>query len=91
MKLFKCLVILLAIAMATSCKKPDAKGKKLLNVPLSGEISTLDPANSYDTISASIVYQVYEQLYEYHYLKKWLITENSIRFIKKVIQSCLGL
>ncbi|GAB4010222.1 MAG: ABC transporter substrate-binding protein [Bdellovibrio sp.] len=37
---------------------------------LSGEISTLDPANAYDTISASVIYQSYEQLYEYHYLKR---------------------
>ncbi|MBT3583863.1 MAG: hypothetical protein HN509_03070 [Halobacteriovoraceae bacterium] len=44
--------------------------KNIINVPLSGEISTLDPASSYDTISASVVYQVYEQLYEYHYLKR---------------------
>ncbi|OUR93086.1 hypothetical protein A9Q84_21520 [Halobacteriovorax marinus] len=51
-----------------SCTKKDYSSA--LNVSLSGEISTLDPANSYDTISASIVYQGYEQLYEYHYLKR---------------------
>ncbi len=55
------------IFLSCSAKKDD---KKTLHVPLSGEISTLDPAHSYDTISASIVYQGYEQLYEYHYLKR---------------------
>ena len=66
------LVLLTSILITISgCKKPNGEGNnKHLNVPLSGEISTLDPANSYDTISASIVYQTYEQLYEYHYLKR---------------------
>ncbi|MBT7608549.1 MAG: hypothetical protein HN576_02255 [Bacteriovoracaceae bacterium] len=55
----------------TSCRK-NQTGTKIgyVNVPLSSEISTLDPANSYDTISASVIYQGYEQLYEYHYLKR---------------------
>jgi oligopeptide transport system substrate-binding protein len=46
------------------------RGANIVNVPLSDEISTLDPANAYDTISASVIYQVYETLYEYHYLKR---------------------
>ncbi len=67
----KNLFLILILILVSTCKKPNADGNnKLLNVPLSGEISTLDPANSYDTISASIVYQCYEQLYEYHYLKR---------------------
>jgi ABC-type transport system substrate-binding protein len=56
------------ILLFSSCKQKD--NSNTLNVSLSGEISTIDPANSYDTISASIVYQGYEQLYEYHYLKR---------------------
>jgi ABC-type transport system substrate-binding protein len=39
-----------------------------MNFALNGEISTLDPANSYDSVSMSVIYQSYEQLYEYHYL-----------------------
>jgi ABC-type transport system substrate-binding protein len=54
--------------MFSCTKKTDSD--KTLHVPLSGEISTLDPAHSYDTISASVVYQGYEQLFEYHYLKR---------------------
>ncbi len=42
----------------------------ILRVPLTNEVSTLDPAESYDTISAFVVYQGYETLYEYHYLKR---------------------
>lgn len=44
--------------------------RNIVHIPLSDEISTLDPASSYDTISASVLYQVYETLYEYHYLKR---------------------
>lgn len=60
--------LLVSTLLIFSCKKKD--DTNTLNVSISGEISTLDPANSYDTISASIVYQGYEQLFEYHYLKR---------------------
>ncbi len=62
------LLIILSTLLIFSCKKEG--DPNTLNVSISGEISTLDPANSYDTISASIVYQGYEQLFEYHYLKR---------------------
>lgn len=62
--------IVLALSLTSSCDRSSKVTPRHLNVPLSGEIATLDPANSYDTISASIVYQTYEQLYEYHYLKR---------------------
>ncbi|PIK14502.1 ABC transporter substrate-binding protein [Halobacteriovorax sp. JY17] len=65
---FAKLLILISALLIFSCKKKD--DSNTLNVSISGEISTLDPANSYDTISASIVYQGYEQLFEYHYLKR---------------------
>ncbi len=67
------LILLLSLlAMTSACKKDDnfSESENILLEALSGEISTLDPASSYDTISASIVYQVYEPLYEYHYLKR---------------------
>ncbi|ATH06524.1 hypothetical protein BIY24_00765 [Halobacteriovorax marinus] len=67
MNLAKVLLLIFTISLF-SCKKKD--DSNTLNVSISGEISTLDPANSYDTISASIVYQGYEPLYEYHYLKR---------------------
>lgn len=67
MKLYTLILVSILLSL-TGCKKKDISNT--LNVSLSGEISTIDPANSYDTISASIVYQGYEQLYEYHYLKR---------------------
>ncbi len=41
-----------------------------LHLDLTGRLSTLDPAKSYDTISANIIYQTYETLFQYHYLKR---------------------
>lgn len=63
------LVILFCLTLF-SCFKKENKGLDVLNVPLADQISTLDPAQSFDTISASVIYQSYEQLYEYHYLKR---------------------
>lgn len=59
------------ISLVASCRRIDPKPQKnVLQVSLSSEISTLDPVGSYDTVSATVVYQVYESLYEYHYLKR---------------------
>ncbi len=67
-----------------------------LNYPLSGEISTLDPANSYDVISATVIYQCVEPLFQYHYLKRPYtlepliaaempkIEQNGLRYIIKI-------
>ncbi len=44
--------------------------EKKLIIPLRTEISTLDPHQSYDMISNTITYQVYESLYTYQYLQR---------------------
>lgn len=46
-----------------------------LRLDLTGRVSTLDPAKSYDTISANIIYQTYETLFQYHYLKRPYVLE----------------
>lgn len=68
----KILILLSVLLVSFSCRKSTDLGdsKLEIDVPLTGGISTLDPANSYDTVSGTIVYQVYEQLFEYHYLKR---------------------
>lgn len=66
----KLLLILLVILSFTSCKKVKEQDASTLLISLSGEVSTLDPANAYDTISGSVIYQCYEQLFQYHYLKR---------------------
>ncbi len=70
MKYITIISIMFQIAYLVSCKKTDDINDGTLKVSLADNVSTLDPANAYDTISASIVYQCYEQLYEYHYLKR---------------------
>src|SRR5262245_53052502 len=44
-------------------------GKAVLYRDHSDAVRTWDPANAYDTISASVLYSVIEQLYQYSYLK----------------------
>jgi len=51
------------------CSK-DKEAKKSLSISLTGEISTLDPANCYDAVCLVPVTQVYETLFEMEYLKR---------------------
>ena len=62
------LVILLVIAGCTKSSGP--LNNKTLNLALTADISTLDPAISYDAASAQIIYQSLETLYEYDYLAR---------------------
>jgi len=60
---------ILLFSLIFSCTKKN-ENKNELSLALSSLIATLDPANAYDSISASVVYQIHEQLYQYHYLKR---------------------
>lgn len=51
-------------------KKSDSKLHKTLRIALTSDIATFDPVNSYDNVSGSVIYNIYEQLYEYHYLNR---------------------
>jgi oligopeptide transport system substrate-binding protein len=63
--------LLLVLLILMSCSKSKTKKvNDVINYPLSSEVSTLDPAISYDTISATVIYQFYETLFEYDYLKR---------------------
>ncbi|TDJ08981.1 MAG: hypothetical protein E2O68_01090 [Deltaproteobacteria bacterium] len=63
--------LLLTLLIIISCtKKPDLNNNKILNLALTADISTLDPAVSYDGASAQLVYQSLETLYEYDYKKR---------------------
>ena len=44
--------------------------EQLAKIPLSEQIETIDPAHAYDAVSLSVTDQIYERLYEYHYLKR---------------------
>lgn len=60
-------LILLFPLILFSCTKKNTEKKNILNYALTSNVSTLDPAISYDTVSAKVVYQIYESLYEYDY------------------------
>lgn len=58
----------LTLLLVTSCSPKDLSKNNILNVALTTTVSTLDPALSYDTVSAEVVYQIHESLFEYEYL-----------------------
>jgi oligopeptide transport system substrate-binding protein len=65
------LVSIIFLSLAFGCtKKEELRATKTLRIALTSEVSTLDPVNSYDNVSGSVIYNIYEQLYEYHYLNR---------------------
>jgi oligopeptide transport system substrate-binding protein len=70
--LSKILIILLTVTlMAVGCTRDNSSKKdKVVNIALTSEVSTLDPVNSYDNVSGFVIYNICEQLYEYHYLNR---------------------
>jgi ABC-type transport system substrate-binding protein len=68
----KIILFCLIIFSTLSCSKffNSDHVDKNLSVALTSEVSTMDPVNSYDNVSGSVIYNIYEQLYEYHYLNR---------------------
>lgn len=64
----KYLISLLSFFIIQGCTKSEKRNNNALNYALTSNVSTLDPAVSYDTVSAKVVYQIYETMYEYDYL-----------------------
>ncbi len=62
------IVFLLLTIVFASCEEIESTKKKYINVALSTNVPTLDPAMSYDTVSAEVIYQIHETLFEYDYL-----------------------
>ena len=60
---------LTALLLICACTK-SGKKENILSISLTGDISTLDPANCYDTVCYVPVAQIYEPLYEIEYLKR---------------------
>ena len=70
-KIFIACALIATILLNGSCQKWKGQGdEKILKVAVTTEIPTLDPATAYDTVSSSAIYQSYETLYQYHYLKR---------------------
>lgn len=71
MKNFFFAILLISLSFLTGCNKKAQEGNhKILNIALTSEVSTLDPVNSYDNVSGFVIYNICEQLYEYHYLNR---------------------
>ena len=69
--MLKLLCVFLLIINTSACrKKTKYETNNKLNLSLSTHLDSVDPARSYDAASAKIVYNTYEQLYQYHYLKR---------------------
>ena len=64
----RCILLSMVLLCLYSCTR-NIENKNTLKVALGDGIPSLDPALAYDSISYTVVNQVYEQLYEYHYLK----------------------
>jgi ABC-type oligopeptide transport system substrate-binding subunit len=62
------IVFLLFLTILCSCEEVKTSRRKFINVALSTNVPTLDPAISYDTVSAEVIYQIHETLFEYDYL-----------------------
>ena len=64
-------ILFFVFVILTSCRKASKnQSLNVVNINLGRSISTLDPATSYDTVSATVLYNSYETLYQYHYLKR---------------------
>ncbi len=63
------IAFLLALFVAISCTRNSNKSDHI-EISLADDISTLDPANCFDTICNPPLSQVYEALYEVEYLKR---------------------
>jgi len=61
------LMILFSLLVQLSCNK---KSDKIIRASIKSEVTTIDPHRSYDLVSNIIVYQMYEPLYQLHYLKR---------------------
>ncbi|MCB9092636.1 MAG: hypothetical protein H6621_12675 [Halobacteriovoraceae bacterium] len=59
--------IILISLLLISCEK---KLEQKVTASLKSEISTIDPQKSYDLVSNLVIYQFYETLFQYHYLKR---------------------
>lgn len=65
----KILASILILVTFVSCTRKSDRSDQI-DIALPGDISTLDPANCYDTVCYVPLAQVYESLYEIEYLKR---------------------
>ncbi|MBP9673823.1 MAG: hypothetical protein KBD63_01905 [Bacteriovoracaceae bacterium] len=64
------LISFIFILFSYGCHLGKKNTQKIASFPLHSDISSLDPALVYDSVTSQITYSCYETLYEYHYLKR---------------------
>lgn len=70
-------VVLLSLSTIVACTRKENSDPnfKTVNLPLSDDVKTLDPANAYDTVSLTVMPLSLESLFQYAYLKTPLVLE----------------
>ncbi len=64
--MIKNVFFLLTLFLLCSCSEKTS----IARFNLTSEVDSLDPARAYDSVSSTLVYSIYETLFEYHYLKR---------------------
>lgn len=65
--------VLISLLVILGCGKRASKdntSEASINLALSGKIKSLDPLSLRDVTGATVAYNMFEQLYQYHYLKR---------------------
>ena len=68
-------MLLVIVALTISCKSPtppvdEPESPRIFNFYRSVDYKSLDPPRQFDLASGALVQQVYDSLFEYHYLKR---------------------
>lgn len=64
-------LVLIALLISGCGKRASQSGSEVsINLALSGKIKSLDPLSLRDVTGATVAYNMFEQLYQYHYLKR---------------------
>ncbi len=77
-KLAAALIFLAAIMLAVSCTKKEDDTDTTINITLTANLKGLDPAHNSDAYTGAVLPQIYETLYNYHYLKRPLVLQPQL-------------
>ena len=72
------LSLLIMGASFSACTKKDDGNANSLRIGIKDDVKTLDPANSYDSVGAEVLPNIYESLLQYKYLEDQMVLEPSL-------------
>lgn len=64
------ITIILSVFLGSCKKSSENANENIVRTALTSKIDTLDPAVSYDAVSWEVIFQIYETLFEWDYLKR---------------------